>query len=140
MNTQTEPLPCPFCGERLLPNNNQDDLYVRRYGTHYRHPSGTCYMADIELGPAAAQDWNRRASPAQVEAAPQDDADKRDAARLDWVAKTLFERKWCGTLEQPSEWYVVGSYRHITQKMRGETIRAAIDAAIAASAAQGEKG
>lgn len=54
---------------------------------------------------------------------------ERDAGRLDWIERWLFERKWSGTLGQPSDWYVASNYRHIVHKMKGETLRAAIDAA-----------
>jgi hypothetical protein len=57
--------PCPFCGATLMPNNNQDDLYVRRYGTHYQHPQGDCFMGDWEVSPSGIGDWNRRTGVAE---------------------------------------------------------------------------
>ena len=56
--------------------------------------------------------------------------DSKDAARLDWLAANLFEHRWGGTIGQASEWFVAGNYRHRTRAMRGETFRAAIDAAM----------
>lgn len=53
-----------------------------------------------------------------------------DSAMLDWLEKNLFERKWGGTIGAPSEFYVRGDFRHTTQKMRGETLREAIRAAM----------
>lgn len=52
-----------------------------------------------------------------------------DTQLLDWLEQNLFERKWGGTLGQPSEFFVRGDYRHTTQKMRGESLREAIRAA-----------
>lgn len=49
-----------------------------------------------------------------------------DAKLLDWIERNLFERKWGGTLGEPSDWYVRGDYRHTTQRMRGENLRDAI--------------
>lgn len=57
-------------------------------------------------------------------------AQQEDAARLDWLERNLFERKWFGTLKVPSEYFVRGDFRHTTQRMRGETLREAIDAAM----------
>lgn len=52
-----------------------------------------------------------------------------DAERLEWLERWIFERKWDGTIGRPSDWYVAGNYRHIVQRMKGETFRDAIDAA-----------
>lgn len=56
---------------------------------------------------------------------------ERDALRADaeWIEQALFERKWSGTLGESSQWHLVGSWRHIVHRMRGETLREAIDAA-----------
>lgn len=54
------PLPCPFCGVKLTPNNNQADLYVRRYGTHYNHINNGCFLGGDALTPADVPDWNKR--------------------------------------------------------------------------------
>lgn len=54
--------PCPFCGVRLVPNNNHSDLYVRRYGTHYAHPRSLCHLSEHEVSPGQVADWNARAS------------------------------------------------------------------------------
>lgn len=56
-------LPCPFCGASLVENNNQDDLYVRRYGPHWDHPMGNCFLEDTEVSPSQIRDWNTRAQP-----------------------------------------------------------------------------
>lgn len=58
-------------------------------------------------------------------------ADARDAARLDWIERHLFERKWNGVIDSGSrfDWSIRGDYRHTTQAMQGETFSAAIDAA-----------
>ena len=50
---------------------------------------------------------------------------------LDWLSAQIFERKWDGTLGRPSYWQMAGPYRHALQKMRGETLLEAIDAALA---------
>lgn len=52
--------PCPFCGIALTPNTNQEDLYVRRYGTHYGHPWNGCYLSDDEVSPSQIEEWNNR--------------------------------------------------------------------------------
>lgn len=54
---------------------------------------------------------------------------EKDAARLDWIEQMLFERKWSGTIGEPSYWQMAGPYRHTLVRMRGENLRAAIDAA-----------
>lgn len=57
-------LPCPFCGVNLIANNNPADMYVRRYGTHYMHPStpDCCHLDAHEVTPSEVELWNRRAS------------------------------------------------------------------------------
>lgn len=58
--------PCPFCGTRLRVNDNMEDLYVRRYGVHYMHPtiSGVdCPLEDHEVSPGDIESWNRRVAP-----------------------------------------------------------------------------
>ena len=57
-------------------------------------------------------------------------ADQKDAARLDWLEQNLFDRNWGGTLGRACSWSMVGPYRHTMQLMRGDTLRAAIDAAL----------
>jgi hypothetical protein len=57
---QRELKPCPFCGVALVANTNQADLYVKRYGTHYDHPTGLCFLADAEISPAQIEEWNTR--------------------------------------------------------------------------------
>lgn len=54
---------CPFCGDALTPNDNQNDLYVRRYGTHYKHENNGCLLEGNELTPSEVAAWNRRAPP-----------------------------------------------------------------------------
>lgn len=49
-------------------------------------------------------------------------------AALQWLERNLFERKWGGTLGQPSEWRVRGDHLHTTQRMRGETLMDAVAA------------
>lgn len=64
-------LPCPFCGETLAANNDQRDMYVRRYGTHYSHSGMDCYLADTEVSPSQVESWNRRAAaPAPIQPEP----------------------------------------------------------------------
>lgn len=60
------------------------------------------------------------------------DGELTDTQRLDWLERTLFDRHWDGCLNHPSTWRMVGPYRHTLQKMRGETLREAIDAVIRA--------
>lgn len=77
MNTETAGerealLPCPFCGCDLVPNTNQADMMVRRYGTHYDHPQSLCHLSEHEVRPIEVEDWNLRAAPpiAPVELPP----------------------------------------------------------------------
>ncbi len=59
------------------------------------------------------------------------DALKKDADRLNQLA-TLFERKWNGVVGSGGyyHWHLVGPYRHVVAKMKGETFGEAIDEAI----------
>ena len=57
----TDLKPCPFCGVKLVANTNQADFYVARYGTHWDHPPGLCFLADHEVSPSNIEDWNTRA-------------------------------------------------------------------------------
>ena len=52
-----------------------------------------------------------------------------DAERLDWLESVIFERHWDGTIGRPCYWSMAGPYRHTLQKMRGNTLREAIDKA-----------
>jgi len=61
--------PCPFCGASLIAHDDQNDMYVRRYGTHYRHPYSLCYLADTEVTPSMIEEWNTRSTPKHGEAA-----------------------------------------------------------------------
>ena len=54
---------------------------------------------------------------------------RADAERLDWVERMFFERKWDGTIGRECDWYLVGSYRHVANRMKGNSFREAIDAA-----------
>ena len=56
---------------------------------------------------------------------------RKDAERLKFL-ESLFDRKWNGVLGSGSkyQWSMVGHYRHIVQKMVGETFVEAIDAAM----------
>lgn len=56
-------LPCPFCGVSLVTNANTADFYVKRYGPHYVHPAGDCFLEDTEVSPSRADAWNTRAKP-----------------------------------------------------------------------------
>lgn len=69
---------------------------------------------------------------AQLAAAQEELARLReDAERLDWLCHQLFVNKWNGVVGAGSKtnWYVIGSYRHVVETMKGDTFRAAIDAA-----------
>lgn len=48
---------------------------------------------------------------------------------LEWLRQNLFVRSWCGTIGRPCTWSIRGDYRHTTQKMLGNSLREAIDAA-----------
>lgn len=56
---------------------------------------------------------------------------RADAERLEWLERWLFEKRWNGVIGSGSQtdWTMAGNWRHITVKMRGQTFRAAIDAA-----------
>ena len=54
---------------------------------------------------------------------------RKDAERIDWLERRLFERKWDGTIGRPPSWFMVGDFRHVVQNMTGATLRAAIDSA-----------
>jgi hypothetical protein len=64
------------------------------------------------------------------EAAVMIEALSKDAERLDYLARTMFEGKWDGTIGRPKAWFMAGPYRHELAKMHGDTFRSAIDAAI----------
>lgn len=55
----------------------------------------------------------------------------RDAERYRWVAR-LFERKWNGVVGAGSSYRyeLIGDWRHIVNRLDGETIDAAIDSAL----------
>ena len=63
------------------------------------------------------------------------EAAKSDAARLDWIEKALFRKSWNGVMGSGSKtnWRVLEGYRHVVQKMVGNTFREAIDAAAGAA-------
>lgn len=72
-----------------------------------------------------------------ADAAPQEHP---DAKRLDWLGSNMFASKWNGVIDSGSrmQWSVAPDYRHKTPRMVGDTFRAAIDAAMSATApAQG---
>lgn len=50
-----------------------------------------------------------------------------DAERLDWLERVVFERHWDGTIGRPCSWSMAGPYRHTLQRMRGNSLREAID-------------
>ena len=58
--------PCPFCGAELVPNTNQRDLYVKRYGTHYMHANNGCLLDGNELTPSEVEGWNKRTTEAEL--------------------------------------------------------------------------
>jgi hypothetical protein len=58
----------------------------------------------------------------------------QDAVRLNWIEQHLIEGKWDGTIGRPKSWYMVGPYRHALHKLRGNTLREAIDTALAETA------
>ena len=58
---------------------------------------------------------------------------RKDAERLDWIGKHLIEGRWDGTIGRPKSWIMRGPYRHELQKLRGDTLREAIDAAMEGS-------
>jgi len=95
-----------------------DGYYYRSLGT----PTNVRGSDLIEFARALLH----RSQPVAVVPAEQ----AEDSAMLDWLEKNLFERKWGGTIGAPSEFYVRGDFRHTTQKMRGETLREAIRAAM----------
>jgi hypothetical protein len=55
-----------------------------------------------------------------------------DDERFAWLERRLFESKWNGVIDNGKvvSWYMAGPYRHELQKMRGNTLREAIDHAI----------
>ena len=84
--------PCPFCRVALVPNNNQDDLYVRRYGTHYTHQNNGCLLDGNELTPSEVGAWNTRAAPPSDAAmtAESDTALLRQCLEaLDWAEDSV---------------------------------------------------
>lgn len=58
---------------------------------------------------------------------------RKDAERLDWLERHLFEGKWDGTIGRPKSWHMAGPYRHTLKTMHGDTLRKAIDAAMGES-------
>ena len=102
-------------------NQKRDDgYYYRSLGT----PSNVRGSDLIEFARALLAE-QARTQTHKAEEAPS------DGELLDWLEAHLFERKWSGTIGQPSGWYMAGPYRHTMQHMRGESLRAAIRAAIA---------
>ena len=94
-------------------------------------PDGRTYQADSPLRCCGLE--QRERVPADVAMARifRAASEPDDSELLDWLEAHLFERKWSGTIGQPSGWYMAGPYRHTMQHMRGESLRAAIRAAIA---------
>jgi hypothetical protein len=108
--------PCPFCGSAATAHLN-DAIYDDWVDCS----NDDCCGSDVMATP---ENWNRR---------PASSALERDAARWQWLERHMFEGKWDGTIGRPKSWHMVGSYRHQLQQMRGATLRAAIDSAIAAA-------
>lgn len=88
--------PCPFCGASLTPNNNQADTSVNRYGTHYDHPPGLCFLAGTEVTPSQVVDWNTRAQPSQAPAEPV-------AWRHKERVNNEFDTEWILTSNEPAD-------------------------------------
>jgi hypothetical protein len=61
---------CPFCSIELMPNTNRGDLYVKRYGPHWDHPDGLCFLADTEVSPSEVDAWNQRVPTQGADARP----------------------------------------------------------------------
>lgn len=59
-----------------------------------------------------------------------------DAKRLDWLEHHVFEGKWDGTIGRPKSWHMAGPFRHQLAKMRGPTLRDALDSARSAQKEQ----
>lgn len=107
----------------------------------HRTDAVTVSRTDLEALCAAAEqvadlEAALQSSRQQIEAITQDrraiiDQGEADSARLDWLERELFDRKWDGCLQHESTWHMAGPYRHALAKMRGETLRAAIDAVCA---------
>lgn len=57
---------------------------------------------------------------------------EKDAARIDAIERHLFSHRWNGVIDSGSRtcWDLVGSWRHVTKNMVGNTFREAIDAAM----------
>lgn len=63
------------------------------------------------------------------------DRNQKDAERLDWIEKRLFDKHWNGVIDSGSKthWRIGEGYRHVMREMIGHTFRTAIDAAIDAA-------
>jgi len=74
----------------------------------------------------------------QPQAEPSPEVE-RDAKRLDLLDGTLFMRKWNGVVGSGCQWdwSIAPDFRHTMQRFRGETLRAAIDAALSAEGSGG---
>ena len=69
--------------------------------------------------------------------ADQPEGVRSDSDRLDWLERHLFDSHWDGTIGRPKEWRMAGPYRHTLVKMRGNTLREAIDRATSPTTAEG---
>lgn len=86
VSVASELLRCPFCSCELMPNTNQDDLYVKRYGTHWNHPDGPCFLADMEVSPSQVDAWNRRSTAPTTGSAPDAKYEVFDEEARVWFA------------------------------------------------------
>ena len=65
---------------------------------------------------------------------------RRDADRLDWIGRRLFNSTWHGTVGGGSytEWYLAGDYSQTAKTMAGYTFRQAVDAGMEALPERGQ--
>ena len=88
----------------------------------------------LEEAEAEVERWKAESQKNATEAwnvSTEVEALRKDAERLDWLERHLFDGKWDGTIGRPKTWHMAGPYRHTLQKMHGNTLREAIDAALA---------
>jgi hypothetical protein len=101
---------CPFCSSELMPNTNQDDLYVRRYGTHWVHPDGPCFLDGTEVSPSQVDAWNRRATEKVADVAPV--AQAPDSGALRDALNVAYADGWSVSGEGYNGEYTGSSFNH----------------------------